>query len=216
MSFINTAGCRVPPFLKQTMKESHKHDLEVAYASYCRLIGYSASFAATQHIKIPQLHPQLCDLDRAWQSIDIREIRTTQPRKLVHQMNTHLNRIRSQHLRVQRIIDSLPPLQQPDPENEEPTEQGRTESEDDQEEPTELRANKSRAMPPPKPNKEGLDTIFYRRDGVPMLTSSLKRKQAQPPSPTSVHDVAEAAPDNEVEVVGATPEGPPPDAQPTP
>ena len=57
---------------------------------------------------IKWLLPYLQQYDRQWLSIPIHEMVTSDPRKLVHSMNTYITRWKAKPEAIQKVIDALP------------------------------------------------------------------------------------------------------------
>lgn len=58
--------------------------------------------------KVKWLHPYLCQLDKRWYNIPISELKTSKPRTLVHGMNTHINRWRTNVIAVDKALSEMP------------------------------------------------------------------------------------------------------------
>ena len=58
--------------------------------------------------KVRWLHPYLCQLDKRWHNIPMNELKTTKPRTLVHSMNTHINRWKTNVIAVDKALNELP------------------------------------------------------------------------------------------------------------
>ena len=92
MSKINTLVSGVPRFLT-TQFDAHDKDItEKAVAHYIRDNELTPKEFARKDFKIKLLLPYLQMHDRQWISIPMNEMKTTQPRKLVQYMNTHIGR----------------------------------------------------------------------------------------------------------------------------
>lgn len=63
---------------------------------------------STQEFKIRWLHPYLCQQDKRWHNIPLNEMKTTKPRTLIHSMNTHINRWRTNLVAVEKALNELP------------------------------------------------------------------------------------------------------------
>ena len=63
---------------------------------------------STQEFKIRWLHPYLCQQDKRWHNIPMNEMKTTKPRTLIHSMNTHINRWRTNLVAVEKALNELP------------------------------------------------------------------------------------------------------------
>ena len=108
MSKINTLVSGCPRFLT-TQFDLHDRDItEKAVAHYIRDHDLTPRKFAGKEFKIKLLLPYLQIQDRRWNDIPIDEMKTSQPRKLVQYMNTHICRWKKQYEAVQKVIDALP------------------------------------------------------------------------------------------------------------
>lgn len=97
------------PYLLTTKFDLFMREItEKAVLLYIRDRNMQARQFEKHEFKVRWLHPYLCQLDKRWQNIPMDELKTTKPRTLVHSMNTHINRWKTNVFGVDKALNELP------------------------------------------------------------------------------------------------------------
>ena len=79
-----------PAFLQQPADKAFRDKIERAYVRYLQETKTTPEEGSKKKPKMKLLLPYLQEIDPRWREIEREEMVGTAPRKLVHQMNTHL------------------------------------------------------------------------------------------------------------------------------
>ena len=104
----NTLGDGPPRLLTVKFDSAMRELTEKAVLLYLREVNIQPKQFERQDFKVRWLYPYLCQLDKRWHNIPVTELKTTKPRTLIHGMNTHINRWRTNVAAVEKALNELP------------------------------------------------------------------------------------------------------------
>ena len=104
----NTLADGPPRLLTVKFDPAIRELTEKAVLLYLRDVNIQPKQFERQAFKVRWLYPYLCQLDKRWHNIPVTELKTTKPRTLIHGMNTHINRWRTNVAAVEKALNELP------------------------------------------------------------------------------------------------------------
>ena len=116
------------------MDADTRENLEKAYAKFIRDVNKTPEQAKSDPINIKMLLTNLTELDSRWREIPPDQMKTSAPRTLIHRMRQHLTRWKDKVADVQKTIDSLPDDHDCTENVDHPSNDSRTDSDNEQEE----------------------------------------------------------------------------------